>query len=149
MKLRFLLLFLLLAFGINASLFAAAGDKLPTAFALTGTCSLSGTTGSVLTPVYLPNGGNYVLTGVDIVILSGTAVAAAPTVQVASGATNLSSSAALSGTVANTVVRPTISNPVSLVATSGTTTPLSLNIVTAGTATVLNVKTVFRGYFLP
>jgi len=147
MKLRFLLFCLFLALSVN--LFAAAGDKLPPSFAMVGTCFLSGTTNSVLTPVNLGNGGNFVLVGVDVIILDGTAVSAAPTIQVTSGATNLSSAAALSGTAVSTVIRPALSAPMPVVATSGTATPLSIKITSAGTATALDAKVVFRGYWLP
>jgi len=136
--------------GLNISAIAAPGDKLPGQVAFSGTCSLSGTTGSVLTPVHLPaNGGTFVLTGADIIILDGTAVSVAPTIQIASGATNLSSAAALSGTAANTVIRPTLSAPLPVVTSGTAVAPLSVNITSAGTATALDVKAVFRGYWLP
>jgi len=135
---------------IGTDAFAATGDKISTTFTVSGVCSLAGTTNSVLTIGNLPaNGGSYVLTGVDVVILTGTAVSAAPTIQVTSGATNLSSAAALSGTTPSTVIRPTLSAPLPLVVTGGSTAPLSIKITSAGTATNLDVKTVFRGYWLP
>ena len=131
------------------ALSAEAKDSQQTMVTLTGTASVSltGTTNAVVAaPTLTGTSQTFVLASARVIVTSATAVTASPVVALYSGTTALTTSGTVS--TVNTSVELAKLVPEPVVATSATGSPLTLLIVTGGTATNLAAKISVTGFYL-
>ena len=124
-------------------------DTVQTPIIYTGTnVSLTGTAGSrVVVATLTGTAQSFLVTNARVIVLSASGVTANPVVQLVSGTVALTGTAAVTGS-ANYVTTLTAVTLTPLILTGSAGLPLSLSIVTGGTATALSARVSVQGHYL-